>query len=117
MSAADIIIVAVIIVVALLGVIFVTTAPGETTDVKITVNGEIFKEASLKSKEKQVIKINDTNTVVIENGYVYMQEADCDDQLCVKQGKISNEGESIVCLPNKIVVEIKERADLEHAVW
>ena len=117
MSISDIIIVSVIIIVALVGVIFVTTASGDVTEVKITVNGEVYKEASLKSGEKQVIKINDTNTVVIENGYVYMQDADCDDQLCVKQGKISNEGESIVCLPYKIVVEIKESADLEHAVW
>ena len=117
MSISDILIVSVIIIVALVGIIFVTTASGNVTEVKITVNGEVYKEASLKSDKKQVIKINDTNTVVIENGYVYMQDADCKDQLCVKQGKISNEGESIVCLPNKIIVEIEESADLEHAVW
>ncbi len=47
-----------------------------------------------------------TNLVVIEDGTVHMEEADCPDQLCVKQGKISYAGDSLICLPNRVVVEI-----------
>lgn len=47
-----------------------------------------------------------TNTVVIKNGAVYMESASCKNQICVATGKISKKGETIVCLPNKVVVEI-----------
>lgn len=36
-----------------------------------------------------------------------MIEADCPDKLCVHQGYISRVGEVLVCIPNKVVVEIK----------
>lgn len=48
-----------------------------------------------------------TNTVVIKDGVVYISEASCKNQICVNTGKISKKGESIVCLPNKVIVEIK----------
>ena len=47
------------------------------------------------------------NTVVIENGEVYMKDADCKNRVCVKQGIIVKTGESIVCLPNRVTAEIK----------
>ena len=48
------------------------------------------------------------NTLVIENGKADMISADCPDKLCVKQHAISSNGETIVCLPNKVVVEIED---------
>ena len=46
------------------------------------------------------------NTLVIENGEVWLSEADCPTQLCVKTGKIRYSGQSIVCLPHKLAVRI-----------
>ncbi len=72
---------------------------------RISVDGEVYGEYSLKDKQK--IKIGDTNVCQIEeDGTVIMTEADCPDHLCVKQGKIKQFGESIICLPNKVVLEI-----------
>ena len=47
------------------------------------------------------------NTVIIKDGVVHMDEADCKNQVCVKSGEISKKGESITCLPNKVIVTIK----------
>lgn len=47
------------------------------------------------------------NELVIEDGKAYLTYADCPDKICVKQGEISNEGETIVCLPHKLVIEIE----------
>ena len=47
-----------------------------------------------------------SNIVTIENGGVTMTDADCPDKLCVKTGRISKTGETIVCLPHRVVVEI-----------
>ncbi len=48
------------------------------------------------------------NVVVIEDGYAYVKEADCRDKICVHHPKISKSGESIICLPHKLVVSIEE---------
>jgi hypothetical protein len=36
-----------------------------------------------------------------------MDSASCKNQVCVDHGAISLKGDSIVCLPNRVVVEIK----------
>ena len=46
------------------------------------------------------------NKIVIENGYCYMEEAECPDHLCIKQGKVNKSGQTIVCLPNRVVVTV-----------
>lgn len=48
-----------------------------------------------------------TNEVEIHGGQVFVSSASCPDQICVHQGKISKKGETIVCLPHKLVIEIK----------
>ncbi|MEG2583934.1 MAG: NusG domain II-containing protein [Oscillospiraceae bacterium] len=52
------------------------------------------------------IKVSE-NIVHVEHGKISMSSASCPDKLCVKQGKIENGVYPIVCLPNKIVIEIK----------
>ncbi len=42
----------------------------------------------------------------IEGGRVRMVDSACPDKLCVRTGWISRPGESIVCLPNRVVVEV-----------
>jgi len=46
------------------------------------------------------------NRVVIKDGQVTVNEANCRDQICVKSQSISKTGEIIVCLPHKFTVEI-----------
>lgn len=46
------------------------------------------------------------NLIMIQDGYVRVTDADCPDKLCVKQRSISQNGESIICLPHKLVVQI-----------
>ena len=45
-------------------------------------------------------------SVMIKNGKAKMTDADCPDQLCVHQKAASKNHESIICLPNKVVVEV-----------
>lgn len=48
-----------------------------------------------------------TNLLVIENGAARIVEASCPDQICVNHGAIRYAGESIVCLPHKLVVSVE----------
>ena len=52
-----------------------------------------------------VISFVYTNICKIKNGEVKMIEADCPDHLCLKQKAVDSTGGTIVCLPNKVVIE------------
>ncbi|MCI6044988.1 NusG domain II-containing protein [bacterium] len=80
----------------------VTALPAQA--LRITVNGE--NHGIYDITEDQEIKINDTNICQIEDGKVRMTWADCPDQICVHTAEISKDGGSIICLPNRIVLEI-----------
>ena len=45
--------------------------------------------------------------LIIKDGEAYMQEADCPNQICVHHSPVSNKGETIVCLPNRVIIEIR----------
>ncbi len=98
---------------------------GRNTDknalmVVITVDGQEYYmgsliESGLEEKnagstvgdKKREIDVDGHNKVVIAGGEVWMETADCPDKLCVAQGKISRSGQTIICLPNKVMVTIK----------
>ena len=54
------------------------------------------------------------NKIVIEDGYCYMEEAECPDHLCIKQGKVNKSGQTIVCLPNRVVVTVVDSNDSNY---
>lgn len=58
------------------------------------------------------------NLLVIRDGEAWIEEADCPDRLCVKQGHISKTGQSLICLPHKLTVTIEggETAELDAVV-
>lgn len=72
--------------------------------VEVTVDGKVTGQYRLDSE--QTIQINGTNILRIQDGKADMIDADCPDKLCVGQKAISKNGESIVCLPNKVVVTV-----------
>ena len=59
------------------------------------------------------IWINGTNELVICGHEADMVSADCPDQVCVNQKPASRNGETIVRLPNKVVVEIRGGQEAE----
>lgn len=74
--------------------------------VVVKVGGQT--EGIYSLKEDQIVKINHgSNVLRIKNGEVEMIEADCPDLLCVHHKAISANGESIICLPNQVIVEIR----------
>ncbi len=106
----DIMLIATLIIVcvaAFLIINFVVKKDGITAAVK--VDGNIVYMLPLDKNASVTVEgyQGGSNTVVIENGTVYMKDADCPDKLCEKTGKISKNGETIVCLPHRVVVEIQ----------
>lgn len=103
----DWILIAIVLVVAL-SAVFMHHTLQQTGNgqVIIKINGAI--EGTYDLNDDKEILINDgSNVLIINNGKADMIEADCPDKLCVEQRSISKNNESIICLPNQVVVEIK----------
>lgn len=86
----------------------------KATTAVVTVDGEERYRCSLFIEKE--IEIDDTNTLVIKDGVVDMIFADCPDQICVKHASISKVGETIICLPNQVVVTIESITGNEKPV-
>lgn len=82
------------------------------TQVVATVDGQEVGRWSLADSVDEVIETElGKNRLVIEEGKASIVEADCPDGICVKQGNISRTGQTIVCLPHKLVIEITGKAE------
>jgi hypothetical protein len=58
------------------------------------------------------IDANEVNMLIIDEG-VDMYEANCKDKICVKKGSISKSGQTIVCAPHKLVIQINGASSLD----
>jgi len=84
---------------------------GKSRVVLVLLDGQEVEEIRISpDMEKKEIRIdtgNGTyNIVSIDGDGVRVVEASCSDKLCIKQGNIDSPGQSIVCLPNKLVIKI-----------
>lgn len=80
--------------------------PGD--QVVVEVDGDVYGAYDLYKDTTVRIETEDDgyNVLVIADGYACVTEASCPDKLCVHQHKISHSDESIICLPNKVVVSV-----------
>ena len=98
--------VALIIAVAL-GV-FLFSKDGDT--VVVTVDGQIYGEYPLNvDRQVEIVNGEGYNLLVIEGGKAFVKSASCPDGICSSHRAVSKDGESIICLPNKVVIEIRAR--------
>ncbi len=104
----DIIMLVLLVVAGLIGFISVKAFMKKGGTVRVSVDGVTVKTVSLDDDGEYRIEGYDGgyNLLVVKNGKAGIKEADCPDKLCVKQGKVSKEGESVICLPHRVVVEI-----------
>lgn len=82
---------------------FAVRSPGAVLEV--SVDGVLYGSYPLDTDIE--IELSH-NTLFIRDGYAYMEDADCPDKLCIKQGRIHYDGQSIVCLPNKVTAIVRK---------
>ncbi len=100
----DVILIAIVLILCLLPLFFSWIGGPRVKGkfVRITHNGE-FKIYSLSQNSALTI---DGAVIKIENGAVFFESNNCPTKQCVNTGKISNSGDSAICIPKKIYVEI-----------
>lgn len=97
--------------------LFTFVLPKKGNKVKIEVNKKVYGVYDLSVNQEIEIMDEDgklINKLIIKDGAADMVEAECPDLLCVHQKSISKNKESIVCLPNRVVVTVlSEETDLD----
>lgn len=102
-----------IVIISLVSLIYVKNSAFNYKEkyISIQIDGEEIKkiifDKKLVGKTIPIKTEYGYNLIEIGDEEVRVIEADCPDKLDVKQGYISKTGEVIVCLPNRLVIEIK----------
>lgn len=96
-----------------LGLLLLQSISGEDGNtVVIMQNGEFLQRLSLSDDlcDTDALYIESGggyNILEIKNGRAYITEADCPDGLCMKQKAVDRRGESLICLPHKLVITVE----------
>ncbi len=81
----------------------------------VRVDGVVTERHSLALSGEFPLKSDETgeneNILVIENGEAYLRDANCPDKLCVRQGRIRYNGQTITCLPHRLTVTVEGGED------
>ncbi len=105
----DIVLILALLLLALLawGALRLTKKPGG--EAVVTVDGVLVATLPLSIEARLPVGAERgfLNVVEVADGRVRVADADCPDRLCVRQGWIRYDGESIVCLPHKLIVSIR----------
>ena len=105
----DIVIIGLTLLAALALYLVSLLAPSSAvTTVVVTVGGrEVLRRPLAVNASYEVPQQEgNVNVIRVENGEVYMQEANCRDGLCLRQGHVRNQAGTIVCLPHEVVVRL-----------
>lgn len=108
------------ILVLVLGFVLLAVQFGQAKGdvVEIYSCGEIYGKYDLLSTEKvTVVNEYGENTIVIDNGEVFVSQSTCSDKDEILQGSISRAGHSLICLPNQVVVTIKGREHVDSVSY
>ncbi|MBA3061090.1 MAG: NusG domain II-containing protein, partial [Nitrospirae bacterium] len=103
MTLADILLLAVLVLISISGFIFIKKAFPQGKDVKIEVNGKLAYKLPLNNNAIIAVKgINGDTVVEIKNRKVRIKESPCPNKICVHTGWIDRG--AVICLPNRVTV-------------
>lgn len=112
MKRGDIVLITILVTVIALFIIPTWLGVDEDYDGKkyaiITVDREHYQTVELTedTQELEVISAIGYNRLLIYNQGIQMIESSCPDQLCIAMGFVDRVGQTIVSLPNRVIVEV-----------
>ena len=77
---------------------------GDAVYAVITRDGEIVEEIPLDADGEYTVG---NMVFTVDGGEIFVSESSCGDKICVRTGKISRQGEAIVCVPNRTAVTVE----------
>ena len=80
----------------------------KSMDSRVEVTGRAFQKY-YDIHEDRVLNVEGplgVTTVIIEDGEVRVEDSPCREKICVKMGRKKRAGDQIICVPNRVIVEI-----------
>ncbi len=106
----DIILIVCILFIAAIGMLYLFVFRNSGDTVKVTVDGQVYGTYKLTENITEDIVTGENgeklNRLVIKDGKACMETATCPDGICVEHQPIFRDGESIVCLPQRVVLTV-----------
>ena len=104
----DVILAVIVIAIAATGLLLLNVFKTEGAFAVVKIDGKETERYPLSVNTEVVIETENDgkNTLVIEDEKAFIKDATCPDKICEGHSKISFKGETIVCLPHKVVIEI-----------
>ena len=86
----------------------------------IYVDGKLYRCVNLNESQNEEIEVRKdfgVNKIVIDGGRVRVKESTCDNRLEIKAGEIDKAGQSLICIPNRLVVTIEGKDDYDAVTY
>ncbi len=113
----DILLIIIIICISLFLIIINKVNEKNGVSANVYYNNKLIKKIDLSIDKSYVVKgYNGNVKITVKNGKIKVDEEKSPLHLCSKMGYISKSHETIVCLPNKIVIEIDNKQDIDTVV-
>lgn len=117
----DVIIIIVVILLALMGMFIINKHNSSSGRIaKITIDENIVEEIDLDSivegEEYEIELVKDHSYATVSKEGIKIHKSDCRDQICVETGMAKKNGDMIVCLPYKIVIEVTDSNNVTNDV-
>ena len=103
----DVLLIAALLLLATLGAVYLFALRPAGDYVQVTVDGKLYGCYRLSQDRVEDIYTGDQhNRLVIRDGKAYVETATCPDGICADHRPIFRSGESIVCLPHRVVITV-----------
>ncbi len=102
----DIVLIASLCVLILLLFLPAFVGENEKLTAEIYHNGDLVKNVSLSSAAGEEITVGNCVLLLEKDGVTFLR-SDCPDKLCIKKGKLKRKGDTMACVPEKVVAVIK----------
>lgn len=95
----------------------ITVKDYNSTYAEVTVEGKLYKRINLTNSEYKLMELEGNsgkNIIEVNKNRIGIVEAECPDKICMNPKYIEKPGESVVCLPNRVMIQIK--GDMEEDI-
>jgi len=99
----------IIVAVALIVILFTKFFFSRPAEQQVKITGRSSQEY-YELNEDRVVEVEGPlgiTKVIIEDGEVWVENSPCREKICMRMGRIKRTGDQLICIPNRVVVEIE----------
>ena len=108
-AAADIFIIALVLALAAVPFFISVKGAGAPLSASVKINGRYAGSYPLDNAgEFKLVGENGIEmTLVVDGDGVFVKDSSCRDKICERTGKITREGQSVICMPGRISIALE----------